>query len=383
MSRHDVAIYTPAAACLYERQPQVTGGAERQTMLLASGLVDAGLRVAHIVLPVQDPDPGLAASRTLVQRPLVTTGRGPLVRAVQLRHVWSALAEADADVYIFRSGLPALGVTAMLCRLRRRRLIFSASIDQDFTFDLYEGRRPERELYRFGLANADAIVVQSDRQAALARRNLGRRTSRVVEIPSFAQYTPPATASPQAFLWVGRLDEYKQPLRYVTLAEALPEARFWLVARRLDPERSGGSPGGAHAAQLEEEVFQRAAQLPNLEILEQRPHAEAMRLVERAVAVGQHRAGGGHAQSLSRGVGTRDTGPHVRVRPRRSDRAGGLGVSAEGSPERFRDGARRLWERRDDRTDVAARVRSYVERTHSVDAVARRWATLIADARRR
>ncbi len=383
MSRHDVAIYMPAAACLYERQPQVTGGAERQTMLLASGLVDAGLRVAHIVLPVQDPDPGLAASRTLVQRPLVTTGRGPLVRAVQLRHVWSALADADADVYIFRSGLPALGVTAMLCLLRGRRLIFSASIDQDFTFDLYEGRRPERELYRFGIASADAIVVQSDRQAVLARRNFRRRTSCVVEIPSFAQSAPPAAASPQAFLWVGRLDEYKQPLRYVALAEALPEARFWLVARRLDPERSGGSPGGVHAARLEEEVFQRAAQLANLEILEQRPHAEAMGLVERAVAVVNTGLAEGmpnlFLEAWARGIPvlTYEFDPDGRI-------AGeGLGVSAEGSPERFRDGARRLWERRDDRADVAARVRSYVERTHGVDAVARRWATLIADVRRR
>ena len=52
--RHDVAIYAPAAACLYERRPQVTGGAERQTAMLASGLARAGLGVAHMVLPVED-----------------------------------------------------------------------------------------------------------------------------------------------------------------------------------------------------------------------------------------------------------------------------------------------------------------------------------------
>ena len=52
MPRNDVAIYTPTATVLYERQPEVTGGAERQTTLLAAALARAGLRVAHIVLPV-------------------------------------------------------------------------------------------------------------------------------------------------------------------------------------------------------------------------------------------------------------------------------------------------------------------------------------------
>jgi glycosyltransferase involved in cell wall biosynthesis len=376
--RNDVAIYAPAAACLYERRPQVTGGAERQTTMLASGLARAGLRVAHIVLPVEDPDPGLDERLTLVQRQLVTTRRDPRARAAQLRRVWSALAEADAGTYVFRSGLPALGITALFRRARGRRLIFASSIDLDFTLELYAGRRPELELYKFGVRNADAVVVQSRRQEELARQAFPR-LSRVVEIPSFAQPAALSTAAPEAFFWVGRLDRYKQPLRYVELAESMPDARFWMVARRLDPERSGGSPGTSDDAALEQEVLQRAARLPNLELLEQRPHAEAMELVDRSVAV----VNTGRAEGMpnlfleawARGIPvlSYEFDPDSRIARE------GLGVSAEGSLERFRAGARRLWEERGDRSQLARRVRDHVESTHGLEAVTRRWQRLIAD----
>jgi glycosyltransferase involved in cell wall biosynthesis len=377
VSRRDVAIYAPGAACLYERRPQVAGGAERQTTLLASGLTRAGLQVAHIVLPVEEPDPALPSNLALVQRRLVTTGRGPAARAAQLRQMWSALAEADAAVYVFRSGLPALGITELFCRLHRRRLVFAASNDLDLTLAFFEGRRPERELYKLGVRGADAVVVQSRKQIELARRTFPR-LSRVVELPSFAAPAPLSTATPEAFLWVGRLDKHKQPMRFVELAEAMPGARFWMVARRLDPERSGGSPGGGPDPELEREVRERAAGLPNLTMLEQRPHGEAMELVERSVAV----VNTGRAEGMpnlfleawARGIPvlTFEFDPDGRVA------SAGLGESADGSAERFQEGARRLWETRGDRRDLARRVRAHVESTHGIEAVTSRWLRLVA-----
>lgn len=376
----DVAIYAPEAASLYERSPNVTGGAERQTTLLASGLAAAGLRVAHIVLPLEDPDPGLEASVTLVQRRLVTTERGPVARAIQLRQVWSALAEADAKVYVFRSGLPALGITALFCRAHCRRLVFAGSNDLDFTLQFYAGRRPEVDLYKFGVRNADVVVVQTQRQAKLAHGTFPR-LSRVVELPSFAQSAALSTARPEAFFWAGRLDATKQPLRYLDLAEAIPDARFWMVARRLDPERTGGSPVAGGGVDFTEEVHRRAAGLPNLEILEQRPHGEAMKLVERSVAVVNTGLAEGmpnlFLEAWARGIPvlSYEFDPDSRISQE------GLGMSAGGSPERFQDGARRLWEGRNDRRELATRVRSYVQSTHGVDAVTKRWVELVTDLR--
>jgi glycosyltransferase involved in cell wall biosynthesis len=376
MPRNDVAIYSPGAAVLYERRALATGGAERQATLLATGLAREGLRVAHIVLPVEEPkelDPNV----TLVERPLVTTKRGPWVRLRQLGHIWSAHAEANAEVYVFRHGLPAVGIAALFCRLRRRKLVFAASSDLDFTFGFFTRRRPELRLYRFGVGSADAVVVQTRQQEALARSAFpGLRL--VTEIPSFAEPASRSTASPEAFLWVGRLDQSKRPLLFVDLAEAVPEARFWMVARPLDPERAGGSPDGTGPdLHLEREVHERAAKLPNLELLPLRPHREAMELVERSVAMVSTGPVEGmpnlFLEGWARGVPalTYEFDPDGRI-----DRDG-LGWAAGGSPEAFHAGARALWRERGSRDEVSDRVRAYLDSTHGLEPVTARWIELI------
>jgi glycosyltransferase involved in cell wall biosynthesis len=380
MPRHDVAIYAPAAACLYERRPTVTGGAERQTTLLAAGLAAAGVRVAQIVLPVEDPEPTLDDALTLVQGRLVTTRRGPMARSLQLGRVWSALTKADAHVYVFRSGLPALGIVALFCRTRRRHLVFASSNNHDFTFEFFTGRRPELRLYQFGVKRSDAVVVQTAEQARLARKQFPS-VSRVVEVPSFAQTAELSTARPEAFLWAGRLDRYKQPLRYLELAEAMPDATFWMVPRQLDPERSGGSPGADRDLAFEREALERATALPNVKILEQRPHADVMQLVERSVAVVNTGAAEGmpnlFLEAWARGIPvlSYEFDPDGRIAEN------GLGVAAGGSREQLLEGARLLWQRRENRDELSARLRTYLASMHGFDAVTSRWIELITDLR--
>jgi glycosyltransferase involved in cell wall biosynthesis len=371
VSRNDVAIYAPHAQALYERRPRAVGGAERQTMLLARGLAERGYRVGHIVLEVTDPAPLPERPISLVERAPMRTHSGITAQALEGERVWRALSRADADTYVFRSGWAVLGVAAVFCRLHRRRLIFSSANDLDFTFDFFNGRPVERGVYRFGVSRADAVVVQHGGQVALARKAFPR-LRRIVEIPSFAEPAPLSHARPEAFLWTGRLDHFKQPLRYLDLAERLPEARFWLIPKFLGEEQSP----------LSEEVRRRVAQLPNLEMLEPQPHAAAMRLLERAVAVVNTGAAEGmpntFLEAWARGIPvlTFEFDPHGRVAAR------GLGVSASGSFERFVTGARQLWEGRCARAELSACVRAYIDETHGLQAVTRAWDELLRTLRR-
>ena len=56
-----------------------------------------------------------------------------------------------------------------------------------------------------------------------------------------------------------------------------------------------------------------------------------------------------------------------------------IGFVADGSPERFADGARRLWTDTDLRAGMGTRARAFVERTHSPPAVVDRWQELIEE----
>ena len=373
--RHDIAIYTTSALTpgFYDRARGRAGGAERQMTLLARALAARGYSVGHIVYPPSDPV-ALPDGLTLVPREPHGGTRPIIGGVVEALHVWRALKAADARVAIVRGGSPAVGVAAAFCRLHRRALVFSTSNNGDFTLATMPGRM-DRALYRFGVRLADAVVVQSDEQLALGRQAFPS-LRRLVRIPSFAETTSSPTLGggdrPDAFLWFSRLASYKQPMRYVELARAVPEARFLMI------------PIAERPASPELEAVRAAATIvPNLELLDPLPHEQLSRLIARAAAIVNTSAYEGmpnaFLEAWAHGVPvlTFQFDPDAVVAQNR------LGISAGGSWERFVEGARKLWAGRTRRDEIANRVRTYVATAHSIESVGARWSDLIDDLRPR
>jgi glycosyltransferase involved in cell wall biosynthesis len=163
--------------------------------------------------------------------------------------------------------------------------------------------------------------------------------------------------------------EYKRPLQYVALARELPEARFSMILVR--------SPN--YDEEIEAEVRRQAGELDNFALLDARPRPEAMKLVERSVAVVNTSRLEGmpnvFLEGWARGIPalSLEFDPDERIATRR------LGVAAAGDWQRFVDGARELWQRRNDRAELANRCVAYVNSVHSPPVVAEQWSRLFAE----
>jgi glycosyltransferase involved in cell wall biosynthesis len=371
--QHDVAIYTTSAttAGSYDRACGREDGAERQMMLLARALAARERRVAHIVYPPSDPVP-LPERLTLVPRGPHARNRRIFGAMLETMRIWKALRAADAHVAVVRGASAALVVVAAFCLLNRRALIFSSSNNSDFTLERFASRA-DRWFYGVGVRLADAVVVQSKDQEAAARKTFPR-LRRLVQVPSLAEVTPPTSLDgirPEAFLWFSRTAPYKRPMRYVELARAFPEARFMMIPVPDDPRKP--ELGLVRAA---------ATALPNLQLLDPLPHAQLWGLVARAAAVVNTSEYEGmpnaflEAWALGVPVLTLEFDPDGVVARNR------LGISAGGSWERFVDGARELWEARNDREEFARDAREYVATVHSIEAVGSRWCALIDELSR-
>lgn len=368
MPQHDVVIYMPNAGLFYDGRATVGGGgAERQTWLLAAALARRGLRVAHIVFPVADPVIDPSAPVTLVQRPLPAASGTARQLAAESAQVWKALNRADARLCVFRGATAAVGVGGMWSRARRRRMVFAGANEADFTLVNFHGPRdPRTLLFRSGMHAVNAVVAQSDVQVELARRAFPKLGD-VQRLPSFVEARPPAEGPGEAFLWVSRLTEYKRPLLYADLAAAVPEAKFWMIATRSD--------AAEHAA-IQAELERRAAELPNLELLPQRTHAELQDLVGRAVGMVNTSSFEGvpntWLEGWARGVPalTLSFDPDGRVAEN------GLGVAAGGDVAAFAEAARSLWARRADRGGFGPVVRAFVADAHGRQ-VEDGWAALV------
>jgi glycosyltransferase involved in cell wall biosynthesis len=364
----DVAIYMPFAAGHYRRSGPVGGGAELQTVLLARALKARGMRVAHIVWPIDDPAPRTDAMPTLIERDPYRGSRPVLGGAAEAVSVWRSMAAADAGAYVFRTGRSRLLVGAMFCRVRGRKFVYAGAHDLDFTFDdAGEHRRPPWS-YRAALRRSDLIVTQTERQLFLARSALGDG-HRVTMIPSFVEPAAATRREPDAFIWIGRLAPYKQPLEYIRLAEAMPGSRFRMVFELQDPG----------AAEILEDLRDAERRLSNLELLGQIPRERLLRLIEQSFAVVSTSTHEGmpnvFLEAWARGVPVAslicDPGGQLASHE--------AGLVAGGSRRELVEIAESLARDADLRARLGGNGRRYVMDAHDSTAITDRWAELLAD----
>jgi glycosyltransferase involved in cell wall biosynthesis len=360
--RHDIAIHAPFAGKLYVTSDgSGADGAEVQMGTLAQALSARGLRVCHVVFDYEGIEPEAAGDVHLVRQPPEEFRTGLLPYS---RSTMRALAEADADVYVQRTAGFETGLVATFARLRGRRFVFSSSSSTDLT------RHPPLEgpaaavSYRVGRRLAHELVVQTADQERLARETLGR-PARLIR--SFCESVPATEAEREAFLWIGGLIDYKDPLAYVRLAELVPEARFWMIPT----SRSGWE-------WLGREVETAAERLPNLEVLPARDRSELFELYARAVAVVNTSSFEGFPNTFMEGWSCGAPALSLNVDPDGVIAGRGLGAVAGGSQPSLAEAARTLWARRLDMADTSRAARSYIAEHHDPHVVGAQWAELIA-----
>lgn len=369
--RFDVVFHTPSISTILTPASGLPpGGAETQILMLSKALARLGLRVAIVVYRADDMLPSEVEGVTIVARPPQRKLRfvGKIVEALA---VWRSLFRAPRGAIVKRGLGLELALIAVYAKLARRALIFSSANIVDFDPKHGMDRRRDLWMYDFGLRRADVTVVQTEEQIPMCEQYVGRTP---VLIKSLATVGGPPQ-EPEAFLWVGRLVSYKRPMDYLELARALPDAKFWMVGvptLHFESDR-----------QVADAAMAAAAELPNLELLSPRPHAEIAELMGRAVASVNTADFEGMPNVLleawSRGVPalvlTHDPGGVVTQH--------GLGGFANGSHEAFTALARELWESRHDREELSERCRAYIGENHSPEVVARQWRDVLARSRTR
>lgn len=363
-ARYDVAFYVPLIGTLLAGGRDLPpGGAETQIYLLSRALAAQGFRVC-VVAYEGDGVPASFDGVDVVRRPPPQwkLRSGPGGKLAEVAAIVRIVRSIDARVFVQRGTSMETGVVALAARARRRRFVYSSANTIDFAWETVADRK-NVALFRLGIRLADRIVVQTDEQVELCRRHFEREP---VVIKSIAEPAaePSEPAVSEAFLWVGKLASYKNPLAYVELARAVPEACFRLV----------GVPSEKDSDGLRDEVERAGAGLANLELIPPRPRAELMSLVDRAVAIVSTSDYEGMPNVLLEGWARGVPALVLGHDPDGVIARDGLGGCAGWSSGRLAELAREMWDSRTSRAALARRSREFVARNHEPDTVAARWA---------
>jgi glycosyltransferase involved in cell wall biosynthesis len=334
---------------------------------LARELAARGWRTAHIVFPVADPIALDSPAPTVFQRAPYYGGPG-LDRIKEAAAIWRALRAVDARVYVVRASAVYVAAVAEFCRLHRRAMVFSAANDFDLLREPVHESRIKHSIYLHGLRRADAVVVQSARQVDLAAEVV-RDGQRLELIPSFSEGSLSGAVDPQAFLWVSRITSHKQPLEFLRLAREMPAARFTMVAAEgIDTD-----------AELLAQIRREAAELENLELIGPLRREEVLARIERAVAIVSTSLWEGmpnvFLEAWARGVPALSLSfdPDGLIASR------GLGLAAEGSWQRFVEGAETLWSDAETRSELGANAKRYLDERHAPAVVVAGWESILAE----
>jgi glycosyltransferase involved in cell wall biosynthesis len=238
-----------------EHKHQRIGGEEVQHAQLAAALARLGHDVSLVVADSGQPKSVVLEGIRILKAHKETAGL-PGLRFIYPRWVkmWSAIARADADVYYTSCAGMIVGMLAMYCKLRRKRLVFRTAIDSDCEpDDLLIRYRRDRWLYEYGLRRADVILVQTVTQQRSLKKNYGLEGILADMLVAKPLSRETSMSKDIDILWIANLRHIKRPDRLLELARAMPGYRFHMAG--------GPSPG-------EEDLFQRieaeARAIPNL-----------------------------------------------------------------------------------------------------------------------
>ncbi len=365
---YDILFYTPwIGSILSDAASLPPGGAETQILLLAKALAQRGLSVAIIAFGSVDELPSAVDGVSIIARRHHRSRRRLVGKFAEAFQIWRALWRAPSRVVVKRGAGIDLGLIALYTRLAGRPLVFSSASVADFDPRRLIPNRRDLLIYRLGIRLANAIVVQTEEQIQLCSAAMGQRSTLIRSIAPLAE---PQRVVPEAFVWVGRLVSYKRPLEYITLARALPEARFWMVGVP--------TPSSEDDKRLADAVMVAARGTPNLELLPPRSREEIEELMSRAVASVNTADFEGMPNVLleawSRGV------PALVLEhdPDGIIDAFGLGGFAHGERRHLVTLASEQWTSRSDRRDVSERCRSYIAEHHDPDVIAGRWLDILS-----
>jgi len=252
-SRIKVCFVAPKAYPLFNPQVEaVFGGAEVDLYYLATELAkDDDFEVSFVTA-----DYGQEPVETIENVRIIKTLNFKENSLLGALKVWQGLKKADAQIYLIKTLSPGVLLVALFCRAKDRIFLFRTSNTNSCDGTYLKQHPIWGRVYMRTLRMAKIVFVQNKSDRRSLERIAGIAATvmangcRVVGAPQGRRDT---------ILWVGRSASIKKPMRFIELAEQIPDEHFTMICQRAVGDR------------YFEILSERAKEIKNLEFIERVP----------------------------------------------------------------------------------------------------------------
>jgi len=217
----------------------MVGGSQKQAYLLSSELAkDEEFDVNFCVA-----DFGQADAEILQNVKLWKSFNFDDGRFQSFLKLYKTIRKIDAEVYIFRAADLGVAFFSLIIRfLLRKKIVYMLGADVELSFNDNKKQFGFLTAFfmKFTYRYANKITVQSKQQFNTYFKNYRRRpdaiVKNIIEMPEYV-----GIENKKDILWVGRLDEIKNPEIFIKLAEKYPEEKFVMIAPIVSESLNFGS----------------------------------------------------------------------------------------------------------------------------------------------
>ena len=211
------------------------GGAEVKQVLIGRALAQKGYDICFVTY---DNVPNRALSNqaygfdgiSVIKSFFVST-KIPLAKKFAI--IWRCLKQANSDVYIHSSGFP--GIVPLYCLVHRKKFMLLISSDRNAVLRNIASRTSltTKIALFLDIWLADVVIAQNTFQQHSIEENFNQKPVLIynpIHIPKLSK--PNGPPGKKIVIWVGTIEEIKQPSVLIELAKSLPGYHFKVIGRR-------------------------------------------------------------------------------------------------------------------------------------------------------
>lgn len=336
------------------------GGTEVQLYNVANYLSnDPGLQVSFIVGDWNQPSVEEIGNIKVYKS--INLKKGIINHILAPFEIWRILNDLDADVYVASSAGAEIGIISLFCKLNRKKNIYRTAHDIDCNREFVKNNGITGKMFEYGIKNSTKIIVQSERNAEMIKQNYGLDV-KVIKNSYFINEYPDSLK--KYILWVGRLEKWKNPEKFLEIVKLFPENEFIMISQQVKKEEYV-------------KIRSEAEKIKNLRFIEKIPFLSIQNYFNDAILfIGTSEYEGFPNTYLQACMGKTPIVSY-KVNPDEFINKNNLGYCAKGDFLLMIEQIKRILLDQDDWYEKSKNAFKYVKENHNIERVGHEWKEMI------